>query len=1076
VTTVTETAITGAPRVKRTDYDAIEGAWPAAITNALGQVTRLAYHCGLGVLVGAIDPNGVKTRWQYDNLGRQMATFDDVGNSFVEHYDRPSDSRGLIVNWVDDLARNGTIQTDILGRETLQTETAFDSARQLTTQRFYDAVSGQVGEIWRPYGANGGSHIENAKWTFRYDEIGRLVFVGIPGEVSRTIAYDGLKATRSENGIVKGYRVEDELGRVITSADVEPTSPAPNHEILTTFEYGPFGNPRHVHLPGGSTIDLAYDHLGRRTLLNDPDAGTKVVHYNAFGEIVREQLPGQLDVIYSRDQLGRAIAIQQGTSSTIHQFDSAAHGVGKPDFQYNSSGVMTAFTYRPNGMPESTTWTVENGQFRFDWQYSAARLVGITYPDIGAPPRFGVTIGYGSDGNVGSLHAMNSLALLWRKSAVADAGQVYREEFGDGLLASIRNTDPVSGRLTHISTGSGDVLPDVDGGDTFTNRLQSIGYVYFADGKLQTRSDFVLANVEGFEYDGIDRVTRWTPSRIGPVQTETVVQYGYDDTGNLTSRNESSSAGVSNETYTYGENGAGPHALTSGPLGSYAYDTSGRQIVRPGQPVLSYNMFNLPARIQRADGSVVDFVYDADGVRVVKKTAASSVISLANLYERRTDGNGTSHVFYLPGDGRVVGQIWCDGGGSCAAPTYFHPDRYGTIDTATSSGAVVGHEKRDPYGRPYTLGDSTEPGAAVTIGFTGAEEDAETGLVNLQHRLYDPRVGRFISPDPLVKDPFGGQQYNRYAYAGNNPLSFVDPSGLQTMPPAQGGDPTAPPLEMLTPIALARIVFPELFPTSGTDAPKRKQVARDVEIPSEPPVAGAPTAPYDAINSTTLLPPEPTFSTPPSPSQNHVNDSTTQGPMNEADHAESSTNGRDNFPTGNSGIGRIACFDNCYAGQADFDARHSPEYQQTQAQLFGLTIFVLTIGADLVLPGSGVAARGVLTAAGGMFAYRIITSDPGRNFASNAARGLAARGPEIGNALLHRSLSVFDSLGAAASRVPGLAHALAREGHSVLGIAELRLSPELGAQAIKTLGAGHWSFTGQGLQLQSVWFQTFFKF
>lgn len=878
VTTVIETPISGAPRVTRTEYDAIEGAWPAAITNALGQVTRVFYHCGLGVLVGAIDPNGVRTQWRYDNLGRQKHSFDDLGTNDVMNYDRPNDSRGLIINWTDVLGRAGTIQTDVLGREIRRTETAFDLARQLTSVvRFYDAISGGVGEIWRPHGANGGSHLDNAKWTFRYDEIGRPVFIGAPGEVSRTVTYDGLKATLFENGVLKGYRIKDELGRVVTSADIEPTSSAPNDEILTTFEYGPFGNPRHIHLPGGGIVDLEYDHLGRRTLLRDPDAGAKVTRYNAFGEIVLEHLPGQEDVIYDRDQLGRAMSLQQGTSTTIYQFDSAANGIGKVDVQQSPSGVTTAFTYRPNGTPESTTWTVENAQFRFDWQYtSGARLTGITYPDIGGPQRFGVSIGYGADGQVGSLYATNGPTFLWAKTAVADDGQAYREEFGGGV-ASIRTRDPVSGKLTHISTGSGDVVQDADGGATFTNRLQSLGYVYFENGKLQTRTDFVLGSTEGFDYDNIDRLKTWTPSLVGPEpQTGTVVQYGFDDLGNLTNRNESSSAGALNETYRYGENGAGPHALTSGPLGSYTYDASGRQTVRPGQPLVSYNFSNLPNRIQRADGSVVDFAYDADGGRAVKKTATSTVISLGDLYERRTDSNGTTHVLYLPGDGRTVGQISCPGGGSCAAPVFFHPDRYGTIDTVTSNGGVVGKEKRDPFGRPYTIGSSTEPGAAVTIGFTGAGEDSETGLVNLKHRLYDTRIGRFISPDPLVKDPFGGQHYNRYAYASNNPLSFIDPSGLQPMPPPGAADPTGIPPQ-LGPAGIDIVIIgPTWHRTNGVDW-EVNYVTVDRKVPSAAPGPGDPTAPYNALDSTKLLAPEPTFSAPPSPSQDHVNDPAKQG-------------------------------------------------------------------------------------------------------------------------------------------------------------------------------------------------------
>lgn len=50
--------------------------------------------------------------------------------------------------------------------------------------------------------------------------------------------------------------------------------------------------------------------------------------------------------------------------------------------------------------------------------------------------------------------------------------------------------------------------------------------------------------------------------------------------------------------------------------------------------------------------------------------------------------------------------------------------------------------------------------------------------------IYDPGIGRFLSPDPIIGDPFDGQAFNRYSYARNNPLSYTDPTGLQ----ADGGD------------------------------------------------------------------------------------------------------------------------------------------------------------------------------------------------------------------------------------------------------------------------------------------------
>ena len=62
-------------------------------------------------------------------------------------------------------------------------------------------------------------------------------------------------------------------------------------------------------------------------------------------------------------------------------------------------------------------------------------------------------------------------------------------------------------------------------------------------------------------------------------------------------------------------------------------------------------------------------------------------------------------------------------------------------------------------------------------GFTGHEMLDEVGLIHMNGRLYDPRIGRFLSADSLVQAPGDTQSYNRYAYVRNNPLNATDPSG-----------------------------------------------------------------------------------------------------------------------------------------------------------------------------------------------------------------------------------------------------------------------------------------------------------
>ena len=67
--------------------------------------------------------------------------------------------------------------------------------------------------------------------------------------------------------------------------------------------------------------------------------------------------------------------------------------------------------------------------------------------------------------------------------------------------------------------------------------------------------------------------------------------------------------------------------------------------------------------------------------------------------------------------------------------------------------------------------------AGNSHGYTGHEHLPWFGLVNMNARLYDPALGRFLSPDPEVQQPDGTQGFNRYSYCLNNPLRYVDLDG-----------------------------------------------------------------------------------------------------------------------------------------------------------------------------------------------------------------------------------------------------------------------------------------------------------
>ncbi len=94
----------------------------------------------------------------------------------------------------------------------------------------------------------------------------------------------------------------------------------------------------------------------------------------------------------------------------------------------------------------------------------------------------------------------------------------------------------------------------------------------------------------------------------------------------------------------------------------------------------------------------------------------------------------------------------------------------------------------DPFGqRRNPIWGQAPPGSftsKITKGFTGHEGDDELGLVNMRGRIFDPKLGRFLTTDPIVANLYDGQSFNSYSYVRNNPLAFVDPSGFQGVPAA----------------------------------------------------------------------------------------------------------------------------------------------------------------------------------------------------------------------------------------------------------------------------------------------------
>lgn len=115
--------------------------------------------------------------------------------------------------------------------------------------------------------------------------------------------------------------------------------------------------------------------------------------------------------------------------------------------------------------------------------------------------------------------------------------------------------------------------------------------------------------------------------------------------------------------------------------------------------------------------------------------------------------------------------------------TYVYTDPQGTpLVEADASGNVIARYDYTPYGNSIaSLG--TAPNGP---GYTGHVNDPETGLVYMQQRYYQP-TGRFMSPDPVGPIPGDVYDFNRYAYASNNPIANIDPDGMDDCGSAEEG-------------------------------------------------------------------------------------------------------------------------------------------------------------------------------------------------------------------------------------------------------------------------------------------------
>jgi RHS repeat-associated protein len=233
-------------------------------------------------------------------------------------------------------------------------------------------------------------------------------------------------------------------------------------------------------------------------------------------------------------------------------------------------------------------------------------------------------------------------------------------------------------------------------------------------------------------------------------------------------------------SYTYPQAGSPyPHvvtqATTSSPTGTkvntYGYDEAGNLIERTRHDQTQTLTWDAEGRVESLeDGQgVSEFVYDADGDRLIRRDPTGKTLYLDST-ELRYDyatGQQTCTRYYQHLGATVAVR-------TAAGVSWLVGDHHGTGEVAIrASDMQVQRRRTTPFGELRGQPPASWPGDK---GFVGGTDDP-SDLTHLGVRLYDNTLGRFVSVGPVI-DVFDPQQMHGYAYAGNNPATWSDPTGL----------------------------------------------------------------------------------------------------------------------------------------------------------------------------------------------------------------------------------------------------------------------------------------------------------
>jgi RHS repeat-associated protein len=738
------------------------------VTDALGNVTTydwtelwgMKYTTRITGPCPSCGSSGDSQSWTYDAKGRVLTRSDGLGGTITYTYDSEGnrlsetdalnntasytyDSQGRVLSYTNAAYETTSYTygaagplsiTDPLGRVTAITydsrgkaETVTDGRSKVT--RFSYNASGDLISAADPL---------NNTTRYGYDALGRRTTTTDPLNNTRTTTYDGaglVTRVTEPNSTHSDFTYDS--GRRILSA----TDPLLRK---TTYVYDAYGRLSSVTDPLNGVTSYSYDLMSHLASITDARGKVTSFTYDGAGRVTRVTYPGGSHEDFTYDAAGRLVTRtdRRGVMTTLG-YDLAGQLTSK---DYSDGSPPLTYSYDPVGRLA----TAANGVDTLTWTYDAA---GELATEESARNASTVTSQYDNAGNRWSLSLDGQIVATYgyTDNGLLETMTHGTSVFGFGYDAASRRIAMgyPNNIVTYYNYDTLSRITNVEPVLAGTTTIARSSYVYDAAGNRTSKTSLDYA--ESYVYDAIHRVT--TVKRGAP----TTESYAYDLVGNRVSALNSS-------PWTYNN----LNQLLSYPGVTFQYDANGNttgKIDASGQWTYEWNAENQLTRGLRNGNEVARFAYDPVGRRVEKVAGGATITYTYDGEDILREASSTGVILkYLHGPG--IDEPLAQENGS-GALSYYHADGLGSIvKTTNSAGGVTASRRYNGFG-------ILELDATKGYAFTGREWDPETGLYYYRARYYDPRVGRFVSEDPIHSQ----RVPNFYAYVANDPVNLMDPSG-----------------------------------------------------------------------------------------------------------------------------------------------------------------------------------------------------------------------------------------------------------------------------------------------------------